>query len=104
MKVEVKKIDSVKDELVELNNKFHEKYLLFDAFYEQLIQAGFGYNRCILVSIFPDGRNTYCGQIIRQDGQIVKFDIDLDSAEYSSWEFITNDFRKKFEKIAEPNL
>ena len=48
--------------------------------------------------IFPDGSNTYCGQIIRQDGQIVKFDIDLDSAEYSSWEFITNDFRKTFEK------
>jgi len=89
-----KKIESVKDELVELNNKFHDKTLLADAFYKQIMQAGFAYSQCILVSIFPDGSSTYCGQIIRQDGNVLEFDIDLDSSEYSSWKDITDDFRR----------
>ncbi|MDH5354747.1 MAG: hypothetical protein OEY09_09930 [Gammaproteobacteria bacterium] len=88
-----KKIVSVKHELIELNNKFRDKVLLTDAFYKQLMHAGFAYNQCILVSIFPDGSSTYCGQIIRQDGNVVEFDIDLDFAEYSSWKDITDAFR-----------
>ena len=98
MRMGIKQIESVKSELAELNNKFHDKSLLTDSFYKQLMQAGFAYSQCILVSIFPDSSNTYCGQIIRQDGNVVEFDIDLDSAEYSSWKDITDDFRKTCEK------
>lgn len=97
MEAEAKKIESVKNKLVELNKKFHDKSLLNDAFYKQLMQAGFAYSQCILVYIFPDSSNTYCGQIIRQDGKVLAFDIDLDSAKYTSWKDITDDFRKTCE-------
>lgn len=101
-----KKVESVKEELVELNDKFHKKQLVGDTFYKQLMQAGFAYSQCILISIFPDGGNTYCGQIIRQDGNVIKFDIDLDSAEYSCWENITDSFNRLYDKdkLAKPWL
>ena len=63
------KAELMKEELVELNDKFHNKKLIGDTFYRQLMQAGFAYSQCILISIFPDGGNTFCGQIIRQDAR-----------------------------------
>lgn len=104
MDVKSKKIALMLKELVELNNSFHQKRLIGDAFYVQLIQEGFIYLQCVLISIFPDSSNTYCGQIIRQDGNVIKFDIDLDSQARSSWEDITNEFKKLFEdhKITKP--
>lgn len=88
----------VKKEIVELNDRFHNKQLLNDAFYQQLMQMEFAYKQCFLISVFPDGSNTYCGQIIRQDGHIFEFDIDLDSAEYSSWKDVTETFRQICDK------
>lgn len=95
---ETKKIKSVSDELIELNRKFNERLLLTDEFYKQLMQAGFAYNQCILVSIFPDGSNTYCGKIIKQDGGVIDFDIDLDDLKFSSFENITKSFMQLYEK------
>jgi len=80
-----------------LNNKFHEKLLVTDAFCQQLIQAGYAYRQCLLVSIFPDS-STYCGKIINQGGNVTEFDVDLDAAEYSSWEDVTDSFREIYEK------
>ena len=101
-----KKVETVREELIELNDKFHKKQLIGDVFYRQLMQTGFAYRQCILVSIFPDGGNTYGGQIIRQDGNVIKFDIDLDSDEYSCWEDITDSFNRLYEKdkLAKPWL
>ena len=95
---EEKKIEVVKKEIVKLNSKFHNKQLLLDGFYKQLMQTGFVYKQCLLISIFPDGTNTYCGQIIRQDGHVFDFDIDLDSSKYTSWKDITKNFREIYEK------
>lgn len=93
-----KKVDSVKEELIELNEKFHKKLLVNEVFYKQLMKNGFSYHQCLLVSIFPDSSNTYCGKLIRQDGCVFEFDIDLDTAAYSSWEDVTGSFRELCEK------
>ena len=98
MSNETKKIKSVSDELIELNRKFNERLLLTDEFYKQLMQAGFAYNQCVLVSIFPDSSNTYCGKIIKQDGDVIDFYIDLDDLESSSFENITTSFMQLYEK------
>ena|SRR5690554_3017424 len=101
-----KKLESVKEELIELNEKFHKKLLVTEAFYRQLTQNGFVYRQCLLVSIFPDSSNTYCGKLIRQDGNVFEFDVDLDSAEDSSWEDVTDSFLDLCErnKVAKPWL
>lgn len=93
-----KKIGLAKQELTELNDRFHSRSLLSETFYRQLTQAGFAYRRCLLISIFPDGGATYCGKLIRQDGRVVKFDIDLDFEKFSSWEDVTEIFNEMYEK------
>lgn len=104
--MEGKKVKAAKEELIQLNDKFHKSSLVTEAFYNQLMQRGFAYRQCLLVAIFPDGSNTYCGQLIRQDGNVFDFDIDLDSAEYSSWKDVTDSFRQIYErnKAAKPWL
>ena len=56
------------------------------------------------MSIFPDGSNTYCGQIIHQNGEVFEFDIDLDSNQYSSVKDITKYFKDVVSKksVGEP--
>ena len=108
------KIESITDELLKLNKKFHSKSLLTESFYVQLEQAGFMYKKCILINLFPDSSNTYCGKIIRQDGQVFEFDIDLDSHEYFSLKSGKESFNKintnginnelRLEQIAALNL
>lgn len=98
MSAEARKIESAKKEVVDVNTKFHQKTLLDSEFYRQLMQAGFIYSECILISIFPDGSNTYCGKIIRQDGRVIEFDIDIDASDYSRWADITDTFHGIYEK------
>ena len=95
---QTKKVESERNDLMELNKSFHERKTLPDSFYKQLMEAGFRYRQCLLVSIFPDSGNTHCGKIIRQDGTVIEFDIDLDAAEFSLWEDVTDDFRQICEK------
>lgn len=92
------KVESVRNDLIELNKKFYEKSLLPEAFYKQLMQAGFAYSQCVVISIFPDGSNTYCGKLISQEDSVIEFDVDLDSCEYSSWEDVTDTFRKTYKE------
>lgn len=58
------------------------------------MQAGCAYYTSILISLVPDGGNTYFGRIIRQDGQVFDFDLDLDTPRMSSWRDVTNEFRQ----------
>jgi len=44
---------------------------------------GFICEKSVLVSLFPDGGNTYCGKLINQHGILYEFDIDLDDFKYS---------------------
>jgi len=39
----------------------------------------------ILISICPDGDNTYFGSLINQLGEVFSFDIDCDDEKYSRW-------------------
>ena len=98
MSAEARKIELTKKEVIDINTKFHQKTLLESEFYRQLMQAGFVYSQCILISIFPDGGNTYCGKIIRQDGRVIEFDIDFDASGYSIWTDITDTFHEVYEK------
>lgn len=98
MNKDANKVEFIEKEIVELNSKFHAKQLLTDIFYKQLIQSGFLFKQCLLISIFPDSCNTYCGQIIRQDGHIFTFDVDLDSSEYSIWKDVTEEFIQTYDK------
>jgi len=98
MNKDANKVEGIEKEIVELNSKFHAKQLLTNTFYKQLIQSGFLLKQCLLISIFPDGSNTYCGQIIRQDGHIFTFDVDLDSPEYSLWKDVTEEFLQTYDK------
>ena len=90
---------SYSKEIAELNEKFHSKALLNNEFYEQLIKMGFNYKDCLLVSIFPDGDNTYCGKLINQDGKLIKFDVDLDDFQHSAWTDVSSELRN-FSKTA----
>jgi len=88
------KVAFVKHDVIELNDKFHNKKLLGDSFYKQLMQAGFAYRQCALVEVFPDSGNTYCGAVIKQDGKVFEFDIDLDDPDYSLFKDVSESFEK----------
>jgi hypothetical protein len=86
--------DAARRELVELNNRFRDRKLASPSFYSQLMQAGFAYAACVLVSLVPDGANTFIGKVIRQDGRVFEFDVDLDSPQFTTWRDVTDEFRE----------
>lgn len=90
--------ETTEAELLDLNEKFHCKKLLPEEFYNQLIKKGITYKNSFLVSIFPDGNETYCGLIITQDKKIFEFDIDLCDSKYSNWINKTDDFQQRIKK------
>lgn len=89
---------ATEEELLRLNKKFHRKTLLPKIFYKQLAENGFHYHKCLLILIFPDSNNTYSGKIIRQDGVVIEFDIDLDFHQNSTWKDITKEFQELYKK------
>ena len=78
--------------LVKLNEYFHSHKILPSSFYQQLMQAGFQSAKSVMIGLVPDGSNTYFGKIIRQDGRVFEFDMDLDSSEYFIMEDITDEY------------
>jgi hypothetical protein len=54
----------------------------------------FAYAACVLVSWTPDGGNTYFGKVIRQDGRMFEFDVDLDLPQHTTWLNVTDEFLK----------
>lgn len=90
--------------LLEVNSRFWKRSLLGPSFYVQLDAQGFDCARSLLVVAVPEGSNTYSGHIIRQDGRVFRFDVDLDSPHLSEWEDVTQSFLEKCRKLeaAEP--
>lgn len=81
-----------------LNQQFQSKELVGQAFYKQLKNAGFAYQFCVLVSWYMTGASEFFGKIIRQDGEIFEFDVDLDYPQYSTWANITTNFLTVYER------
>jgi hypothetical protein len=57
------------------------------------MQQGFAYATSTLVSLVPDGANTFTGKMIRQDGRVFEFDVDVDSPEFTTWRDVTDEFQ-----------
>lgn len=83
------------DELNRLNKRFHCKEMVTEEFYNQLINFGLIISKCFLVKLIEEGSNTYFGIIISQTGNFIEFDIDLDNAQYSTFEDITENVLTK---------
>lgn len=89
------KAESARHALEELNRRFHARKLAGKGFYAQLMEQGFAHGQCVLVSLVPDGANTYVGKIIRQDGRMFEFDVDLDVPALSSWTDVSENFERE---------
>ncbi len=88
---------AVRDQ-TELNRRFRAGELLDDRFHAQLEGYGCDVETCVLVSLVPDGNETYCGTIIRQDGRVFDFDLALGDPESSEWEDRTEAFLREYEQ------
>jgi hypothetical protein len=89
------KVEGARRALAELNRRFRARELVGEAFYVQMMARGFAYAECVLVWVVPDGSNTYVGKIIRQDGRVFDFDVDLDDPALSSWTDVSESFEQK---------
>lgn len=79
----------------ELNILFSQRKLASASFYEQLMSAGFLYQRSTLLEFFPDGGGTFCGVIVRQDNKVFRFDIDVDVPTFSEFEDVSDERKIK---------
>lgn len=83
-----------------LNERFRSERLLSASFYEQIRGKGIEPHESVLVRLTPDGANTYFGQVIRQDGTVFDFDIDLDLPAHSKWVETTAEFENSYRRFA----
>ena len=79
----------------ELNTLFSQRKLANASFYAQLMSAGFLYQQSTLLEFFPDGDGTFCGFIVRQDGRVFRFDIDVDVPSASEFEDVSDEKKIK---------
>ena len=93
------KVSKARTLLIDQNQEFHEMRMLPPSFYDLLKDKNFEYLRCVLVNVFPDDFNSYCSRIIRQDGRIFKFDLEMNEKEYSIWEDVTGEFLETYNRI-----
>lgn len=82
----------IRDELIDLNDKFRSLELFPLEFYRQISHKNVDVASSVLVDVLPDSSNTYIGRLIDQEDNIWSFDIDLDNASYSEWDDITEGF------------
>jgi hypothetical protein len=94
-----RQVQQSRQELVELNERFRSRHLLSKSFYAQLEQHGCDTQRSVLVELVPDGASTYSGKLIRQDGTVLSFDIDLDSPDMSKWDDVTRSFQAESRRL-----
>ena len=80
------KVRKAKENLVQLNRMFHELDVAPIEFYQQLKSRNVDVGLSILISVCPDGDNTYFGSLINQLGSVCSFDIDCDDEKYSRWD------------------
>lgn len=96
---EGRKVDDARKALLELNRKFWGRQLLGGAFYAQLGLHGCDYRRSVVIGLVPEGARTFTGRVLRQDGTVLGFDIDLDRSESSRWEDLTQQFRDECHRL-----
>jgi hypothetical protein len=87
------KVERCRQELLDLNQKFRSGQLLGRSFYARLGLHGCDPKRSVLVALVPEGADTFSGKVIKQDGTVLGFDVDLDSPELSQWEDLTQKFQ-----------
>jgi hypothetical protein len=95
------KVEQSRHELRALNDRFRSRELLPEPFYAELRQHGCEPDRCVLVQLMPEGARTYSGKIIRHDGVVLSFDVDLDAPELSQWVDTTGEFEKENRRLAQ---
>lgn len=98
------KMRKAKDSVFLLNKMFHEFEIAPEEFYLQIKARGFDTGLSILISICPDGDNTYIGSLINQLGEMFSFDIDCDDEKYSRWDFMGSvaSYKSKFHRKLKP--
>jgi hypothetical protein len=94
-----KKVEQCRQELLDLNQKFRNGQLLGRSFYAQLGLHGCDPKRSVLVVLVPEGADTFSGNVIKQDGTVLGFDIDLDAPELSQWEDLTQKFHEETRRL-----
>ncbi len=72
---------------MDLETRFEETR---ESVLRRLAERGFELNRSVLIELFPDSETTFCGEIVRQDGRVFSFDIDLEHAGHDSVTDITD--------------
>ena len=93
------KLSVAYSEVKALNDKFRNKLLLTDEFYVQLKHFGFKLKNSVIISLIPEGGNTYSGVLIRHEGKVFEFDLDLDDVNYSQLDDVTNDFLSEYDRM-----
>lgn len=83
-----------------LNQEFHARALVDERLYQQLEARRCVVAACVLVSICPEGGDTYFGQIIRQDGRVFEFDLSLDAPANAEWVDKTHEFLAAYRRHA----
>ncbi len=66
-----------------LNQKFHTLSIEPYAIYKELLLLRVDIQRSLLINLYPDSGNTYCGSLIDQRGVYKSFDLDCDNSELS---------------------
>jgi hypothetical protein len=84
--------------LEKLNKDFYELKIIGNSFYGQLSDNNVDVWKSVLVCIAPDGDNTFIGTLIRQDGKVFEFDLDIEDPVYSNWTEISEQFFEVLEK------
>jgi len=69
--------DKVTNELRSLNQRFHSESLEPKELFHALRQLGIEPIQSILVSLYPDSGNTWCGELVDDSMGAIEFDIDL---------------------------
>ena len=84
------------DELRLLNKQFRAGLVQPSGLLEALKDLGIEPSQAILLSIYPDSGNTWCGQLDDVNLGLIEFDIDLADCRYSSYRKLgIGDFRKR---------
>ena len=80
--------------LLKFNKSYWDESLMPVSFYNALREFGIEIGKSVMVNLIPDGDNTYVGGIIRQDGSLFEFDLDLVEPENNTWEEVPNKSNK----------
>lgn len=78
-------------ELRTLNRRFHGGSLGPKSLLSALRLLGIDPATSILISLYPDSGDTWCGELVDQDMSPIKFDIDLANPKHSAMENLGDD-------------